>query len=157
MSGRITPTLPVALPAVVAAGAFAALVGGDVSRHAPCAWPDEVGLVDPLELGLPPLLDPPHAAAARATVMSDAVTATRGAVRLDVGTVGLRGGFGIRCCRAVAALLPDDGAVSGFCQVLVTTMRREGTKMAVLRHVARQQAEAVGNRAVTRRAVLTSP
>src|SRR5206468_280625 len=87
----MTPTLPVALPAVVAAGACAALVGGVVSLQAPCAWPDDAGVVDPLAAGLPPLLDPPHAAAARATVMSDAVTATRGAVRLGVGTVGLRG------------------------------------------------------------------
>src|SRR3954470_20607458 len=111
----MTPTLPVALPVVVAAGACAALVGGVVSLHAPCAWPDEAGLV-PLELGLPPLLDPPHAAAARATVMSDAVTATRGAVRLAVGTVGLRGYERLR-----DPLLPDNVPADGFCQALVTT------------------------------------
>ena len=57
VSGRITPTLPLALPAVVAAGAFAALVGGVVSLQAPCAWPDDAALLlEPPALGLPPLL-----------------------------------------------------------------------------------------------------
>src|SRR3954463_15844472 len=142
----MTPTLPLAFAEVVAPGTLAALVGGLVSLHAPCAWPDEEGLV-PLALGLPPLLDPPHAAAARATVRSDAVTATRGAVRLGVGTVGLRGlraAAGSGCCQAVAASLPDNVPAVGFCQALVTTrpsrrgfrfvsVKRPGTKLPARR------------------------
>src|SRR5436305_14565071 len=119
----MTPTLPVALADVVAAGDCAALVGGVLSLHAPWAWPDEAG-VEPLALGLPPLLDPPHAAAAMATVRSDAVTATRGAVRLGVGTVGLRGlraTAGSGACQAVVALVPDNVPTGGFGQALVTT------------------------------------
>src|SRR5438270_7160709 len=109
----MTPTLPLALADVVAPGTLAALVGGLVSLQAPVAWPeDEAGGVVPLAAGLPPLLDPPHAAAARATVRSDAVTATRGAVRLGVGTVGLRGYERLR-----DPVLPGHGGpVAGQCR-----------------------------------------
>jgi len=40
---------------------------------------------------------------------------------LALSASGATSGRGIRCCRAVAALLPDNVAVNGFCQALVTT------------------------------------